>query len=85
MAYGYTEPTWTASNSFVPTLDAQQFNILLKEAKAMAWQELKSIDNAKADLSAKRTRMFAERKKNKINYSRTGTYYSNFPDYGRKR
>lgn len=83
-AFGLIEPTWTESNSFVPTLDAQQFDILIKEAKAMAWQELKSIENRKAELQARKGHIKAEAKKHRVNYKRPGAYYEDYPNYGRK-
>lgn len=85
MAFGLKEDTWTASNSFTPNLDAQQFNILIKEAKAMAWQELKSIENNQALKSARGTRIWTAMKKNKPNYQNRGYYYEKFADYGRRR
>jgi hypothetical protein len=85
LCYGLTEGAWTQSNSFTFSIDAQQYDTLLKEAKAMAWQELKSIENAAALRSARKNRIKAEQKKFRANYTKGGYYYTLYPNYGRKR
>lgn len=84
MCYGLTEGTFTASNSFTFGIDSQQYDTLLKEAKAMAWQELKSIENTAAMRSARKNRIKAEVKKYRSNYSKGGYYHTLYPNYGRK-
>lgn len=82
--YGYVDPTWTVSDSFTPLLDGQQFDILLKDAKAMAWQEIKSITNQEAIRAGRFGRIKAEAKKHRVNYKNAGEYWSAYPNYGRK-
>lgn len=82
--WGYVDPSWTVSDSFTPLLDSQQFDILLKDAKAMVWQELKSIENQGAVRSARFGRIKAEAKKHRVNYKNRGEYYTSYPNYGRK-
>jgi len=85
LCYGLTEGAWTQSNSFTFSIDSQQYDTLLKEAKAMAWQELKSIENAAALRSARKNRIKAEQKKFRANYTKGGYYHTLYPNYGRKR
>ena len=82
--YGLKSSTWTNSNSFTLPLDAQQFDILLKEAKAMAWSELRQVDNVPARQEARRGRILAEKKKDRVNYNNKLDYYTRYPNYGRK-
>ena len=84
LCYGLKSGAWTDSNSFTLPLDAQQFNILLKEAKAMAWEELRQTQNATAGMQARRAKIAAEKKKDRANYNHKDYYYSKFPNYGRK-
>lgn len=83
-AYGIRPTAWSETDNFTPDLSSQQFVLLLKEAKAMAWQELKSVDNQKAEREARDIRIAMEQKKHKVNYSRMSYYYNELPDYGRK-
>ncbi len=58
--YGIVEPSWTASDSFVPTLPPKMFPTLLADAKGTSFMSLKQQANANA----------AEPKSNSINYGR---------------
>ena len=84
LCYGLKDGTWEDVNGFIPLLDAQQFNILLKEAKAMAWMELRQTDNAAANSQARKAKIAAEKKKDRVNYDHYGYYNSKYPNYGRK-
>lgn len=84
LCYGLKSGVWTDSNSFTLPLDAQQFNILIKEAKAMAWEELRQTQNATAGMQVRRAKIAAEKKKDRANYDHKGYYYSKYPNYGRK-
>lgn len=84
LCYGLKGTTWVDSNSFTLPLDAQQFNILLKEAKAMAWEELRQTNNVTATMQARRAKIAAEKKKDRVNYNHKSYYYANYPNYGRK-
>lgn len=84
LCYGLKSGTWTDSNGFTLPLDAQQFNILIKEAKAMAWEELRQTNNQTATSQARKAKIAAEKKKDRANYDHTGYYYSKYPNYGRK-
>lgn len=83
-AYGIYLTDWETTNTFIPKLDAHQFSLLIKEAKAMAWQELKSIDNNAATKSARRLHISSQAKKNRVNQKGLGYYYDQYPNYSRK-
>ena len=83
-AYGIYLADWDEDDAFVPNLDTQQFVVLLKEAKMMAWQELKQIDNVLAARQSRDIRIATESKKNRANYGNMGYYYDQYPNYGRK-
>lgn len=74
-------PTFTLSDSFTPDLDDAQFPLLLNEAKALAFMELKQMPNAKAEQEAKRQWSSVQRDKAVVNRP---TYFDQFPNFGRK-
>jgi hypothetical protein len=49
MVWGWIYPTFTMVDTFVPDLDAQQFPILLNDAKALVFFEQKQMPHAKAE------------------------------------
>ena len=82
--YGLKEDSWDSSDSYIPKLDAQQFNILLKESKALAWEELRQQPNQTAAMQVRKAKIAAEKKKDRANYDHTGYYNTRYPNYGRK-
>lgn len=76
--YGQIIPTWTQSDSFTPDLDAKQFTLLLNEAKAQAFIELKQAPNPKAEKRARRGWIQAQRTKDNVQR------HENYKAYGRK-
>lgn len=82
LCYGKKIPTFTMSDSFIPKLDAQQFQLLLNEAKSQASIELKHIQNAHSDMRARKTFINTQRTKNNVPSSTPGIYKA--PRYGRK-
>lgn len=81
LGYGKLSITWTESDTFTPDLDEPQFALLLNEAKALAWAELKQASHAKAEVNAKRGWTSLQKSKNAIE---TPTFFSRLPNYGRK-
>ena len=73
--WGQIIPTWTQSDSFTPDLDAKQFTLLLNEAKAQAFIELKQSQNPKAERRARRGWIEAQRTKNNVFRKETYTGY----------
>lgn len=78
--YGQVIPTFTMVDSFTPDLDASQFSLLLNEAKALAFYELKQQPHAKAEQELKRQWSSVQKNKSLINRP---TYFNEFPDFGR--
>lgn len=52
--YGKRVIPWTVSDTFTPDLNDEQFALLVNEAKAMAWAELRQVSHQKAELNARR-------------------------------
>lgn len=74
--YGRQEPTVTLSDGMYFNLPTDAFSLLLNEAKAVAWAELKQVQNPKAEQHAnsQRRRMSQEawKLKNGIKYPNLG-------------
>lgn len=82
--YGLVDVTWTHNDAFTPDLDAQQFSLLVNEAKSLAWAELKQAQHMKAEQSARRQWIHLQQSKNALPAKR-GEFFSNLPNYGRRR
>jgi hypothetical protein len=81
--YGLRMEAWADDDAFTPKLDPQQFMILLKDAKAMAFLELRQTSNAQAEGQGRRIKIKAEAKKHRANYAKSG-YYAQLSHQGRK-
>lgn len=81
MCYGQVVPTFQMVDSFIPDLDSQQFPLLLNEAKALAFYELKQQPHAMANMEIKR--QWSTVQKNKSINNKPG-YFEQLPDFGRK-
>jgi hypothetical protein len=80
MAYGEKQPPWIASNTFIPPIDDHQ--LLLHEAKALAWVEMRQMQHPKAERSARQQLVHLQRTKHKILDG--DDYRTQTPNYGRK-
>lgn len=78
--YGLKEPAWELSNSFVPDLDAEFFPLLLNEAKAQAFIDIKQVSNTKAEQRARKQATSIHNKMHK----HLENYHAKQPNYGRK-
>lgn len=81
LCYGKLVTSFTLSDSFTPDLDEEQFDLLLNEAKLLAWAELKQAPHEIAERNTRRG----------WTHNQTAKYatedYSSFnklPYYGRK-
>lgn len=83
LCFGRLIPTFTMSDSFTPDLDDQQFNLLLQEAKALAWAELKQTVHAKAEKKAREAKIKLTKQKQDLPGG-DSTWKLNLPNYGRK-
>lgn len=84
LCYGLVSPTFTLSDTFTPDLDARQFALLLNEAKAQCWSDLKQQVNARAENKARQNKIDSQKKKQNIGYPDNLNYYTRYPNYGRK-
>lgn len=75
-------PTWSMVDEFIPDLDEDQFQLLVNEAKALAYYELKQQGHPLAMQEAKRGWSTIQKKKAVINRP---TYFDELPGFGRKR
>lgn len=81
MGFGELIPAWSFTDSFVPDLDARQFQLLLQDAKSTAHIEHKQAPNPKAEAKARSNHILAQKQKNDNDpYSSVQTHYR----YGRK-
>jgi hypothetical protein len=81
LGYGQLVIPWTEIDSFVPDLDEPQFALLLNEAKALAWAELKQTSHAKAEVNAKRGWTTLQNTKFATEHQ---SAFDALPNYGRK-
>jgi hypothetical protein len=61
LGFGQILPEWELEDTFVPNLDPRHFQLLLKEAKATAFTEMKQIENPRAERSARHNWVFAQK------------------------
>lgn len=81
MCWGQIIPTFEMEDTFVPDLDARQFQFLLQAAKAQAFVELKQVQNPKAETKERKNEILAQRTKHAID-KRTGS--QTYRGYGRR-
>lgn len=81
MVYGVIIPTFQMVDSFIPELDDNQFPLLLNEAKALAFYELKQMPHAKAEQEIKRQWSTIQKNKSVVNRP---TYFDELSNFGRQ-
>lgn len=79
--YGTRILTFTKDDDYVPDLDANMFPLLLNEAKATAFVELKQTQNANAEKKAKKHWITQQKSKQNV---RGETLFQRRPNYGRR-
>lgn len=79
--FGQVVPDFKLEDSFIPDLDAQQFPLLINEAKSLAFFELKQQPHAKAEQEAKRQWSTVQKNKSLNNKP---DYFNQIADFGRK-
>jgi len=87
LAYGSKTTSWTEIDTFTPNLQPQQFALLLSEAKALAWAELKQTAHPKAEVSARRNWRHLQKTRNTTPMGRplnNASFFDNLPNYGRR-
>lgn len=76
--FGYVEPTWEHTDSFIPHMPSKAFGLLIAEAKSQAFLKLKEVFSQKDEQAATRQRGWLSREK------RRASEGPRYPDYGRK-
>lgn len=80
-AYGLLIPVWQMEDTFVPELDARQFQLLLNSAKAQAFIEMKQTTNDKAERRERRANALAYKTDDSTD---TRPAIKRFPGFGRR-
>lgn len=79
--WGEVLPIWSNTDTFIPDLDDQQFPLLLNEAKALAFYELKQQPHAKAEQEARRQWGTLQKDKSLTDKP---SYFDQLPNFGRR-
>lgn len=79
--FGQVVPHFSLEDLFIPDLDAQQFPLLINEAKSLAFYELKQQPHAKAEQEVKRQWSTVQKNKSLNNKP---DYFEQIADFGRK-
>lgn len=82
LVWGQQEPSWTAADSFVPSLDSQHFPLLLSESKSVCFVNIKQIANQKEEQRSRRHRISFQYRKWKSGENRKDKFKSR-GDYAR--
>lgn len=80
LCYGNTVPTFSLLDTYTPSLDDQQFPLLLNEAKSMAMLELKQQPNQSAVQESRRQWRTLQRTKS---IDKVPTPFDALPNFGR--
>lgn len=80
MCFGQVVPPFSLTDNFIPALDDNKFPLLLNEAKALAFYELKQQPHVKAEQEIKR--QWSTVQKNKSVSNKPG-YFDQLPNFAR--
>lgn len=81
MAMGRVIPTFTMTDGFIPNLAEEQFQLLLNEATALAFYELKQQPHQLASMEVNRGWSTVQKNKAVVNRP---TYFNELPNFGRR-
>lgn len=81
LCYGPKSVNFVLEDAFIPDLDEDQFPLLLNEAKALAWFEMKQQPHVKAEQNARRN--WVHLQKNKTRY-KGYLDFEQLPNFGKK-
>lgn len=81
LCFGEKDYIWRDEDDFVPELDDKQFSLLINEAKAWCFAELKQTEHAKAEKEARRQWINQQSAKTKVPLIKA---QQRGPNYGRK-
>lgn len=80
MCYGQVAPAFRMEDDFIPRIDDKQFPLLVNEALALAYYELKQTPHAKAEQEIKRQWSTVQKNKSVNNKP---SYFDQLPNFGR--
>lgn len=83
LIYATLVPNFLVQDDFTPDLDPRQFQLLLQEAKATAFVELKQSQNPSAEKKARRNRISAQKNKHDNNPGWANQKHAQFGRNGR--
>lgn len=81
LCFGQTIPAYTLDDDFTPDLDDKQFPLLLNEAKALAFMELKQTTHELAVQESRRQWRTLQHSK----HLKKPNHFDELPDFGRRR
>lgn len=82
VCYGEAASGFLIQDDFVPDLDARQFDLLMNEAKSLAFAELKQAEHARAERNARRGWVTLANQKDRA--PARPSFRETLPNYGRK-
>lgn len=85
LGYGFKTTNFVRDDLFVPELLPQQFQLLLNEAKSLAWAELKQTQHPKAEQTARRNWRHLQRTRRAIpdDTQHTTSNFDRLPNFAR--
>lgn len=87
LGYGTKNLVFIEADSFVPELQADQFSLLLNEAKSLAWAELRQVPHPKAESSARKNWTHLAKSRQNVptpNLSNRAGAFDKLPHFGRR-
>jgi hypothetical protein len=88
LGYGAKHTDFLEEDAFIPNLQPQQFNLLLNEAKSLAWTELKQTVHGKAEVSARRGWRHLQKTRQTVPdnvFLNNAHSFDTLPNFGRQR
>lgn len=82
LCYGKLNTSFTMDDTFVPALDQDKFSLLLNEAKAMAFAEIKQTQHVRAEKKVRGGMIKAQVDQSAV--PARPSFYATLPNYGRK-
>lgn len=80
LAQGRKSQTFDMTDTFIPPMNDDQFQLLLQEAKSLAWAELKQTPHSKAEQSARRQKILQQKNKKRVKIYKA---FDELPYFGR--
>lgn len=81
LCYGRITPSFSMTDTFIPDLDDHLFPLLLSEAKATAFIEMKQLENARAERESRRQWNASQKHK----HLHTLSNFKQLPNFGRRK